>query len=49
MKRRLNIIKLTVNTLLVGVLLIGVTMLWQSCSTQKANWTNIQYHNTTAH
>jgi len=42
MKKKLDIIKLT-------VVLIGLTTLVYACSTQKANWTNVQYHNTTAH
>ncbi len=42
MNKKLNIIK-------ISILLIGVTLLGYACSTQKANWTNVQYHNTTTH
>ncbi len=42
MNKRLNKLTLvTVATMVLAVL--------ASCSTQKANWTNIQYHNTTTH
>ncbi len=30
-------------------MLAGATALGCACSTQKANWTNVQYHNTTTH
>lgn len=42
MKKVLYIIKL-------AFVLSGVAFLGYACSTQKANWTNVQYHNTTAH
>ncbi len=42
MNRKLNIIK-------IALLLTGVSLLGYACSTQKANWTNVQYHNTTTH
>lgn len=41
MRKRLN--------MLTRVLLAGGVLLATSCSTQKATWQNIQYHNTTAH
>ena len=32
-----------------ATLIVGVCLLLHSCSTQKANWSNIQYHNITTH
>lgn len=31
------------------MMLTGVALLSHACSTQKANWANVQYHNTTTH
>lgn len=42
MKERLNIVRFL-------FVAIGMSWILSSCSTQKANWTNIQFHNTTAH
>lgn len=42
MSKRLNIVKLVISVL-------SLSALAYSCSTQKANWANVQYHNTTAH
>lgn len=40
--KKLSIIKLTFAT-------VSVAILAYACSTQKANWTNVQFHNTTTH